>query len=187
MAASAGIGLVAFDLGGVLANVEKNLDDAFFVQKDFEAFTCGIIDSDDFFFRVSKRLNRPMRELESQFRDMLTTVSHTETVVSRLKVSYTFWSNINVCHFEHILHQAPFLERHDALARGLSFELKDKKPSRSFFKKCIEKAAHPANRILFLDDCKKNVAVAKGLGVNAHLVGDQRDVISILKGLSLLE
>src|SRR5258706_8580745 len=84
-----------------------------------------------------------------------------------LKIPFTFWSNINVCHFEHLLEIYPAFRNYDVLSSGLSFELHLKKPDAEFFEACCKSARHEPSAILFLDDTIDHVNAAKRMGIDA--------------------
>jgi HAD superfamily hydrolase (TIGR01509 family) len=196
MAHRSGIELVAFDLGGVLITVEKSLDDAFFDVEDFKSFTIGTLEPSIYFERISTRLLESRRDLEDAFAKVLTPKNGIEKILGQLNVPFTFWSNINVCHFEHVIRTNTFLAEYQTHTSGLSFQLSEMKPSPAFFKKCLQKAGLRAEQIFFLDDSAENVMAARRLGIDAHQVRGieealnalyERDVILMPKGFAPLE
>lgn len=127
---------------------------------------------------------------------MVRSIPTSVEILRRLAVPFTFWSNINVCHFEHLIANEPDMRRYQAHTRVLSYEIHEKKPALAFYKYGLEYACVVPKSILFLDDCAQNVKAARKLGIEAEHVLDmktmlavlvQRDLISMPKGLSLLE
>lgn len=195
MAVSSRVKLVAFDLGGVLVNVDRKVDGAFFEGCDFENFTLGQLSSASYFSRVSNRLKQPLEDVEYRFRKMVTTIQGYESIIRALQIPFTFWSNINMCHFEHLLAESTLLLEYFSSARALSFEINTKKPAPFFFELALQRAQVKPEDIIFLDDCPKNVKAARQLNIDAHqcmcardiwrILG-QRNLMSIPKGLSLI-
>jgi len=186
--------LIAFDLGGVLATVNKNVNQNFFATNDFELLTKGLICPETFFSYVSNRSGKGIRELKLEFKNMVRALNGAEKLLLSLTRPFTFWSNINVCHFEHILNQHPAFRAYDSRASGLSFKLRLKKPEMRFFETCLHASNLDPGSILFLDDTMSNVTAARHLGIPAECVTcltdltaslSQRSLISKLNGDSL--
>ena len=72
-------------------------------------------------------------------------------------------SNTNLLHFDHILSTFPIVRAFDHWI--LSHEVGYKKPAVEIFQRAIEWASVEPEKILFIDDMKKNVDVALSLGM----------------------
>lgn len=178
------IELIAFDLGGVLLDINKNVNQGFFATDGFELFTKGLISQAAYFSDVSQQTGKSIPELQHEFESMVRAQNSSEKLLLSLTRPFTFWSNINVCHFEQILNQHPGFRAYDSRASGLSFELHLKKPDGKFFETCLQASNLDPGSILFLDDTVSNVLAARSLGVRAYHVA-HRSLISKLKGESL--
>jgi len=180
------IQLVAFDLGGVLAHVDKRVDQCFFEGSPFELFTIGRISSSEFFKRVAIHTPKTVNQLEREFLTMVSPISELEDLLASLKRPFTVWSNINQSHFAHLLKCSSALRRYELPSAGLSFQLNLKKPNKKFYQACLEAINLRPDQVLFFDDDSRNVQGAREIGINAHQVSSYHSLISKLKGESLL-
>lgn len=148
--------MLAFDLGGVLLDVHKEDIDPRFFGPHFDAFVLGQINTNEFFDIVSL----PTKDFER----MCHLKKEPQELLSNIQTPIAFWSNINPVH-------------HEGLARNyydaLSYQVGFKKPDPRFFKRALEIAQLPANKILFLDDRLENIQIAKQFGISTiHVKGD---------------
>lgn len=184
MASKPDIQLIAFDLGGVLLNINKNVNQKFFANNRFDLFTKGVISTSEYFADISRQTGKSILELQHEFEGMVSACADSERLLLSLTRPFTFWSNINVCHFEHILNQCPGFRAYDSPTSGLSFSLGLKKPDKKFFETCLQASGLEPASILFLDDTMSNVVAARSQGIRADCVS-HRSLISKLNGESL--
>ena len=191
------ITIIAFDLGGMLVDVNKSaasvelglpdslVQQVFFNTPLFESFTLGKISARDYFDYASTHLKQRPFEVQCAFEKMLSTRPYCEHLLESLKSPFTIWSNINVCHYKHILKTTSILASR-SMTSCLSFDLGYAKPDRAFYEACLEKnCAHPS-QVVFFDDKAENILAANKLGIRGHIVKTESQILSELKLLHLI-
>lgn len=168
------INAIAFDIGGVLLEIDKTelelllnhsgiTSDDFF-DEEFIYLQRGLIDPDQFFFNKSKKTKIATFLLREAFINMIPKKTHA-FLLEHLTLPYFFMSNINQLHFEKLtkdIQLSTFCRRHSVL----SYQVGHLKPSTSFFE-CLNIANLAPDSILFIDDKKENLRAASHYGLVA--------------------
>ena len=93
-------------------------------------------------------------------------------------------SNTNSLHFDYALSKFPILQVFDG--RILSHEVGFKKPDAGIFQKALEWASVEPEKILFIDDMKRNVEAAISLGMQGiHFTSSQQFKEELSKKLTI--
>jgi len=98
----------------------------------------------------------------------------------RGRVTVACLSNTSALHWDRIEREMGFAGLFDA--RFLSYELRMVKPDREIFERLLRDLALPASSVLLFDDGAPNVAAARSLGIDAHLVRSIAEARAVLRG-----
>ncbi len=183
---------VAFDLGGVLVDVDHDAganvvgvarplwDQACFADGAHDALTIGALDATAFLRARAATLGVSEQRMRSAWRRVVTVrVGARELIgeVASLGLTVCVWSNTDAEHADAIARELPCV--HDA--NGLSFRIGQKKPSAAFFAAALPRDIEP-RALLFIDDLADNVDAARRHGcVAAQVVGDLAAVRAALR------
>jgi FMN phosphatase YigB (HAD superfamily) len=163
--------VVAFDLGGVVVDVDKSvlrgLDDAFFTGSDHDQMSVGTIDGATFIERVARRADISSVDVEAMWRQVVHfSAGGAELIASTSKrCAVAVWSNTDPIHWSALHTQSSVLS---GCTLSPSFAVGAMKPSPAFFQRA--RATLGDAHVLFLDDRSDNVAAARALGIDAHVV-----------------
>lgn len=191
---------VAFDLGGVLVDVDqhaltrglphaapKAVETAFFADGRHTAVSTGALSGEAYLAHAAATLaaggqSGSPADCRAAWQSMVHVASHTEDVLARLRVPCSWWSNTDPVHFAALAAALPAL--HEG-PRVTSFDLGAMKPDVAFYKAALARVqtAHPgleAFAVLFVDDRAENIAAARAMGLTAVRIARAPDVVSVL-------
>lgn len=196
---------IIFDLGNVLLNLDFDASIKAFqklgLQSDvldnqntysdpvFYELEVGLITPKEFCTRVRKVINNPEAtdaQIEDAWSAMILDIpSKRVKVLEKLAKNYNLYvfSNTNQIHIER-LHRS-FTEEHGILFPSLfvkdyySYEIHERKPDLSSYKKVIElSGVNPAESI-FIDDLEKNIIPAKQAGLGTLWLKNGMEMVDI--------
>jgi putative hydrolase of the HAD superfamily len=177
MTASAGVRAIAFDLGGVLVDVDHaraaarlgvSLDAwaaAWFDGPHHDDISTGRIDADAFAAIGAARLGCPAVDAKEAWAAVVEVWPGASALVDdvlRRGLRVLVWSNTDPIHSERMALALPAI----GTARGLSWRLGALKPDPAFYPRALDADLLP-DHVLFLDDRADNVAAARAAGVHA--------------------
>ncbi|MCA9507464.1 MAG: hypothetical protein KC505_03460 [Myxococcales bacterium] len=180
------IKLLALDIGGVLAHINKsklffhcykagiNIQD--FFDEDFLLLQRGLIPSTQFIKNKSSKLSLEAKKFESIFCSMVQALPISYHL-NQLKVPWVFFSNINELHYYHFVKKlklSPFTKNNSIL----SFKEKQLKPHKQFFERLSYISSINREHILLIDDKETNVTTAIKYGFQALLFEDDTSLLS---------
>lgn len=165
--------IIAFDIGGVLAKIDKatlldllhqrDVAEEQFFDADFSSLQQGLISPGDFFRKKSSLARLSVSQLTNAFARMMR-ISPSAKVLRRLTTPYFFASNINLPHFECFARLA--LPSDFAMITSLlSYKVRCLKPEPAFFRLINAIGIDASSRILLIDDKSKNLAAARQFGI----------------------
>ncbi|OPZ23558.1 MAG: hypothetical protein BWZ03_00467 [bacterium ADurb.BinA186] len=171
------IQLIAFDIGGVLARVDKSellvlcqraklpIQEIF--DNDFLDFQKGIVPQEQFIDNKSLKLSLPTRQFEHIFKSMMRP-TQIGNFIYKIKTPWIFFSTINTLHYHHLLRQinVPYFARHNSI---LSFQEKQLKPHEQLFRKLSNVLPISPSQILVIDDKPINIHAALQYGYKAQI------------------
>lgn len=179
--------LIAFDIGGVLATIDKtsltksfspHAQENLLFTKDFLKLQRGLISPCTYFKKASLNLNRTQAQLEDLFSNMLHLHDNT-SFLNKLSCPYIFASNINKLHYEKFISLVK-PEPYALLYSALSFELHALKPEPEFFLKLVLNTKFKARHIVFIDDKPANIKAAHAMGLSTALCSKPSNLQTIL-------
>lgn len=166
--------LIAFDIGGVLADINKNalakLLGGFhqlnnFFDLNFMNYQRGQITSHAFLKNKSQQFNLDYSTLKHTFQHMIIARMDSQ-LLTDLTVPYIFFSNINELHFNFFISQIN--TSNFALSNSLtSYKLGQLKPHRIFFDRLSQGFKLTRAEILVIDDQRRNTTAALKYGFMA--------------------
>lgn len=190
MALSSTIDIVAFDIGGIFADIDKlpmqnllkkhGIKEENFFDHEFFSLQKGLISPQAFFLNKSKKLSVADKILLTNFQAMLK-VKNTIELLPKLKVPYLFMSNINSIHFNIFAQTANptvFAQKFSLLSYRVGYL----KPQYEFFKLLNNKLV----KILLIDDKLINLTAAKKLNIKTALCEDGKYLPDILNAHQVL-
>ncbi len=169
--------LLALDIGGVLASIDKSelnflclkaqlsLQDIF--NADFWRLQKGLISAEKFVATMSAKLNISRESFKNIFISMLR-VGEVKDFFENIALPYIFFSNINELHYGYFLKQikaSPFAINNSIV----SFEQKQLKPHPRFFQQLGKILPVDRDEIMLIDDQVINIEAAKKYGFRAQL------------------
>jgi len=182
------IRLVAFDLGGVLADVDvgaiavslgrgwAEVEPAFFPAGLHDRLMNGAISPEIYFDTVARALGAEIAAVERAWSEVVRIRDFVPALLESLPVPYMIWSNTDPVHFgSQRTHLEP-LPR----ALALSYELRASKPERAFYEAALALAGFTPREILFLDDRPENIAGALALDITAIRVENELQIRTAL-------
>ncbi len=172
-----GIKLLALDIGGVLADVNKSplqllcqqahlsLGEIF--NADFWALQKGILSEDSFVDAMSRKLNISENRFKKAFVEMIHVRKNID-FLENISLPYIFFSTINRLHYNY------FLEQINASSFAInnsivSFKENELKPHAHFFRQLKKVMTISPDEILVVDDKASVIAAAKQFGCKAKL------------------
>lgn len=172
--------IVAFDLGGVLVDVEiaklaarlgrpaDECDAAFFGGGLHDDVTIGAVDGDAFVAEAARRLGCAPALARDAWACFVEAMPGADALVRALTVPCVAWSNTDPVHWARIAEQLPSLC--GAAQRCSSFHVGAAKPDASYYQRAVAVLGLRPDEILFVDDRAENVAAARAHGVDARHV-----------------
>lgn len=178
--------LLIFDLGGVLLRIEYRafikslgLDHALsefdllrLLTHDARKYESGVIPTDEFFRRLSRRLNLPYEEerLHAAWKAILGgEIEGMPELVEHLSAEHalSMLSNTNELHFEYARAEFPVV----SMFRNhfLSYKIGALKPSPEIYAHVVRSLGQHPSELLFIDDLEKNVEGARRAGMQSIL------------------
>jgi HAD superfamily hydrolase (TIGR01509 family) len=189
--------VVAFDLGGVLANVihsvlwasldfsQEEAEMAYFGGDHHNRVSVGAISGDAFIRQTADRLNAKPAEICETWQQVVSLREDAMDWVARLRVPATIWSNTDPLHFARLSVGLPD-HLMDASQRALSYEVGAQKPDRAFFEAALARLNISPSYILYLDDRLDNIQAALAFGIQAVQVNSTKGLSDVLKAHQLL-
>jgi FMN phosphatase YigB (HAD superfamily) len=190
--------LVAFDLGGVLVDVDLNalmrrfsrpkgdVEHAFFAAGRHDALSIGEIDAREFIASAAASLDVAAIDAREAWGDVVSVRRGACELVDRVTCDVIAWSNTDAIHAERLASGLPArLLRRDA--RAFSHEIGVAKPDPRFFVCAMERIGIAPDRVLFIDDRRENIEAARALGIEASVAASLEDVDALLAARRLLQ
>jgi HAD superfamily hydrolase (TIGR01509 family) len=186
---------VAFDLGGVLVDVDKpalsealgralaDVERAFFRDDLHDRFNSGAIAAASHFERAARELSLGTGDVVAAWRSLVRPREGAAELVERTHVRVTVWSNTDEIHTEVLSAQLPARLWRSA---ALSWEVGAAKPAHAFFGAAVARLRAAPERVLFLDDREDNVAAARAAGVRAERVRSLEEAEQVLSSAGVL-
>ncbi|MFZ9888534.1 MAG: HAD-IA family hydrolase [Myxococcota bacterium] len=193
---SRGPTLVAFDLGGVLVDVDREglagalqrlpeeIERAFFGAHRHDHLTVGALSGEAYVAAVAADLGAREDDVARAWRQVVTTRPGAAAIVSGVVVEVAAWSNTDALHYAEL---RPTLPERLWTRRALSQEVRAAKPEESFYRAALARLGCNPREVLFLDDLAANVAGAAACGVQAVQVTSLEEVAAVLAAHDLLQ
>lgn len=171
---------IAFDLGGVLAEVdwaplkalheeEHLIEHAFFIQNNHREFSTGKLSEENYFKGVASALSLNVSQVRQAWGNVVKSYRSSASILKHMSRPFVMWSNIDPLHFQ-VLKIELSIPKTVVEKSTLSFVEGTLKPDPQFFLRGIEKIGLKAEEILFFDDQQKNIDAARNVGIQAiHL------------------
>lgn len=163
---------VAFDLGGVLVDVDRRPftslfrpDDLQAVFAQHDALQTGACTPDQFFAAAAIRSDADEPSLLAAWRSMVHFKPQAQgwlDAVAARGLRTVFWSNTDPVH-------AGALGLSPERGHALSFAIGANKPDVRFFARALTLCGAAPGDVLFLDDREENVRAAENLGIDAQI------------------
>ena len=169
---------VAFDLGGVLANVthsalwtglacsQAEAENGYFGGAHHNLVSVGAISGAEFIKRTASRLGASSTSICEAWKEVVSLRDDAMEWVAQLCVPATIWSNTDPMHFERLSGGLP-AHLMDASRRALSYEVGSQKPDGAFFETALARLQIAPSYILYLDDRLDNIEAARAFGIRA--------------------
>jgi len=186
---------VAFDLGGVLVDVDHGaparhlglpaaaVEAAFFGRGRHDDVTVGVLGGDGFLLAAAAELAVPVEAARMAWRNMVALRPGATTVVDRLSASsgvqLAIWSNTDPEHIAHL--RGVFPAALSQATQVVSCEVGAKKPETDFYETALAALGALPSEVLFFDDREENVDSALGLGIAAVRVRTLEEVVRALE------
>lgn len=186
---------VAFDLGGVLVDVDREgiartlqrppaeVERAFFGEARHDHLTVGALSGKEYVAAVATELRATEQAVAEAWAQVVSPRRGAAELVARVRVEVTAWSNTDAIHFGALRSTLP--ERLWTRS-ALSQEVGAAKPDEGFYLAALGRLGYPAGEVLFLDDLATNVAGARACGVRAVQVTSLAEVAAVLASHDLL-
>ena len=171
---------VAFDLGGVLVDVDRRracaklgvdrlaFDAAFFHGGAHDDVTVGVLSGEAFLARAGERLARSAHDIRAASQALVAVMPESAALVEAVRVPALIWSNTDPVHWEAMEPALPASMRVDVARHALSFVVGAQKPEAAYYERALARAGLIAGDVLFLDDRVENVEGARALGIAAE-------------------
>ncbi|MBI1949088.1 MAG: HAD-IA family hydrolase [Deltaproteobacteria bacterium] len=168
---------VAFDLGGVLVDVDhgaaaralgvplEDIERAFFAGGIHDAVTVGALDGAGFTQAAARALRREPAVVEAAWAAIVNVRADGRALAEECLaagLAVVWWSNTDPIHLAKMARALPRVP-----LDHVSFALGAQKPDPEFFRRGL---ARLGARPVFVDDRADNVAAARALGIRAHVV-----------------
>lgn len=186
---------VAFDLGGVLVDVDREgivrtlqrpsaeVARAFFGEARHDQLTIGALSGEAYVTAVAAELGATEQEVAHAWAQVVSTREGAAELVAKVRVEVTAWSNTDAIHFGALRSTLP---EHLWTKSALSQEVGAAKPEQSFYLAALARLGCPPEGVLFLDDLAANVAGARACGIRAVQVTSLAEVAAVLSSHGLL-
>lgn len=187
---------VAFDLGGVLVDVDlsvlprslgrttADIEAALFGGSRHDRVSTGRLEGDEFLGEAARALGVDVEQLRRVWGDVVRARDGARDLVDRVPVQVVAWSNTDPIHVARLSPALP--ERLFDGTRALSYELAVMKPDPLFTDRAIARLGVPPAAIFFVDDRSENVDAARAAGVDAAVARSLDDVTRLLRERGLL-
>lgn len=171
--------VVAFDLGSVLVDVERErvaevlglswarVEGAFFRDGRHDLLACGALSARAYLQAAADELGVSFADVERAWASVVRVSEGARALVEDVRVDVVAWSNTDDVHVEAM---RPHLPERLWTRAALSQVLRAAKPDPAFFHQALERLGQPAERVVFLDDLAPNVAAARAAGIDAEQV-----------------
>lgn len=151
-------------------------------------FNLGKETANKFFKRATARLKLDLTETEFWriWSNVFAPNNYVLNLLQRLKSRYTLLllANINEKNFNFVLREFPQIGLLDAYL--LSYDLKQKKPSRRIYKTLIKQTGNAPNEIVFIDDHECHIRIASKMGIRGvHYIAGM-DLAETLQGFGIV-
>lgn len=192
--------VVAFDLGGVVVDVDKSVlaqlgppdlvERAFFVGDRHDRLTTGDLSADEFVAAAAAVLGRDVDVVRSAWAQMVAFSAGGLELVNDVAAvaDIAVWSNTDPVHW-HVL-AGPLSAV--AVDVATSFCIGAMKPQPTYFARALQRlTAHghdvaDGENVVFVDDRADNVAAARLAGIDAHCVQGVAMTRALLTSLGVL-
>ena len=188
--------VVAFDLGGVVVDVNKQVlaplgppdvvERAFFVDGRHDRLTVGELSGEAFIALAARDLGLRDDVVRAAWASMVSFSAGGLALVADVAAvaAIAVWSNTDPVHWSVL---GDGLVPH-AVDIATSFSIGAMKPQPLYFARALARLDHRDDDVVFVDDRAENVAAARAAGVEAYRVDGVFETRSLLRslGLSLL-
>lgn len=197
---------IIFDLGGVILNIDYQLTsqafkklgvdnfDALYSQAQqshlFDNLETGKISGQTFIAEILKLTNKQIdpKDIETAWNAMLLDMPQNRIdKIGRLRSEYDIYllSNTNEIHikaFTRILEDSGQWNQFKALFDGLyySSSIGERKPNKSAFMHIINQHGLDPQSTMFIDDSIQHVEGARSVGIYAHHLTQEEDIVDLL-------
>lgn len=169
--------IVAFDLGGVIVDVDHgaaaralgatpdDIERAFFAGGIHDAVTVGTLDGPSFAAAAAERLGRDIDAVTNAWAAVVAVLPDGRALVEECLAQglrVVLWSNTDPIHLARMARALPPVP-----LEHVSFALGAQKPDLEFFRRGLARLDRAP---VFVDDRADNVAAAGSLGIRAHQV-----------------
>lgn len=190
------IQFVAFDLGGVLVDVQLEhlahslrqpasaIEAAFFGDNRHDAFSTGAVSAAEFFQDAARILRVSETEARAAWSGVVSPYPDAHDLLCSLTRPFVAWSNTDPVHIETLAPSLPSMLL--GASRSLSYELGANKPAPQFFQRALAQLQWAPHEILYVDDRLDNVQAALTFGIAAHQVQGLEECVSLLHQMDLL-
>ena len=167
--------VVAFDLGGVVVDVDRGplaglgsrarVEQAFFGDARHDALTVGELDAESFVAAAAAALDEHVDVVARRWREVVRFADGGLALIEAAArvCPVAIWSNTDPLHWDEL---KPALEA-IAVDVAPSFRLGAMKPESHYFTRALARLGVEPGEVFFLDDRVENVAAARALGIDA--------------------
>jgi len=191
------IRVVAFDLGGVLVDVDlavlpralgreaARVEEALFGGDRHERLSTGALGAEPFVREAARALDVDEDQIRAAWGDVVRARDGARALVERVRARAVAWSNTDPIHVARL---APTLSpRLFDEGRALSYEIAAMKPARAFTERAVARLGVAPSEIFFVDDRAENVAAARAAGVEAAVTRSIAETAELLSQRGLLD
>ena len=190
------IQFVAFDLGGVLVDVQLEhlgkalcrpayqVEGAFFGENRHDSFSKGALSANAFIQSAAQLLNTSASEANAAWAGVVSPYPDANFVLQALTRPFVAWSNTDPVHIDALSASLPAALF--GTSRALSYELGANKPDHIFFQRALARLEWSPDEILYVDDRLENVQAAQTFGISAHQVQGLAETVSLLRRMNVL-
>lgn len=189
--------VVAFDLGGVLVDVDLSavpralgrdaarVEEVLFGADRHERLSTGALGAEPFVHEAARALGVDDEQLRAAWGDVVRSRAGARELVERVRARAVAWSNTDPIHVARLSPTLP--TRLFDEGRALSYEIAAMKPARVFTERAIARLGVAPAEIFFVDDRAENVAAARTAGVDAALARSIAEAADLLSQRGLLD
>ena len=194
---SSHIQMVAFDLGGVLVDVDlqptwrelgltrQQAEECFFQHPGHDDMATGRISGRTFVNRVSEIGSISADRVFAAWAAVVKPRPEAMDLVRSLKCAGTIWSNTDPIHFTALENAIPS-SINTVRQRTLSYEIGHLKPDKEFFIQGLQRLPVEAAKLLYVDDRMDNLESARELGIQAVQVESVAQLSTVLKQFDVI-